>query len=291
MGTMTLTLVSAWTKARRTLEAAGVSLPVFDARLLLEAAAEVSRLDILTDPHRAIDEAAAARLDALVARRANREPVAYILGKKAFYSLDFAVGPAVLTPRPDTEMVVEAALAALPEEQEARVLDLGVGSGAILLSVLASRPKATGLGIDASPDALVFAESNAAALGLSDRAVFAHGDWGVGVEGLFDLIVSNPPYIASGDIPGLEPEVSVHEPRLALDGGADGYDAYRKLWPDVARLLKPGGRFAVEIGEGQGPRVSALAAAEGLVVEAVKPDLAGIGRVVLGQKLAGAPAS
>jgi release factor glutamine methyltransferase len=284
MGTMNLTLVAAWTKARRALEGAGVTLPVFDARLLLEAAAEVSRLDILTDPHRAIDEAAVARFDAMIARRVAREPVAYILGKKAFYSLDFAVGPAVLTPRPDTEMVVEAALAALPEGDAVRILDLGVGSGAILLSILAARAKATGLGIDASPDALVFAESNAAALGLSDRAVFAHGDWGAGVDGRFDLIVSNPPYIRAAEIEGLEPEVSVHEPRLALDGGADGLDAYRRLWPDVARLLKPGGRFAVEIGEGQGPDVSDLARTAGLDVEAIKPDLAGIGRVVLGHK-------
>mgnify|MGYP000187146575 CR=1 FL=1 len=284
MGAMTLTLVSAWTKARRTLEAAGVDLPVFDARLLLEAATGVSRLDILTDPHRAITDDDGARLDALVARRAAREPVAYILGKKAFYALDFAVGPAVLTPRPDTEMVVEAALAALPGDFPADVLDLGVGSGAILLSILSARPEAAGIGVDASRDALVYAESNAAALGLSNRATFVHGDWGAGVTGPFDLIVSNPPYIPSGDIAGLEPEVSVHEPRLALDGGDDGLEAYRQLWPDVARLLKPGGRFCVEIGAGQGPDVSALARAAGLEVEAIKPDLAGIGRVVLGRR-------
>jgi release factor glutamine methyltransferase len=284
MGAMTLTLVSAWTKARRTLEASGVDLPVFDARLLLEAATGVSRLDILTDPHRAVADDDGARLDALVARRAAREPIAYILGKKAFYSLDFAVGPAVLTPRPDTEMVVEAALAALAEDVPAEVLDLGVGSGAILLSILSARPEAAGIGVDASPDALVFAESNAAALGLSSRATFVHGDWGAGVSGPFDLIVSNPPYIPSGDIAGLEPEVSVHEPRLALDGGEDGLEAYRRLWPDVARLLKPGGRFCVEIGAGQGPDVTALARAAGLEVEAIKPDLAGIGRVVLGRR-------
>lgn len=284
MGAMTHTLVSAWTKARRTLEAAGVELPVFDARLLLEAATGVARLDILTDPHRPITEDAAARLDALVARRAAREPVAYILGKKAFYAIDFAVGPAVLTPRPDTEMVVEAALAALPEDAPARVLDLGVGSGAILLSILSARPMATGIGVDACPEALVFAESNAAALGLTPRVVMHHGDWGAGVEGPFDLIVSNPPYIPTGDIPGLAPEVSVHEPRLALDGGADGLAAYRRLCPDVARLLKPGGRFCVEIGIGQGPDVSALARAAGLEVEAIKPDLAGIARVVLGRR-------
>lgn len=284
MGAMTLTLVSAWTKARRALEAAGVELPVFDARLLLEAATGVARLDILTDPHRPVSAEAAARLDALVARRAAREPVAYILGKKAFYALDFAVGPAVLTPRPDTEMVVEAALSALPKDAPARVLDLGVGSGAILLSILSARPQASGVGVDASPDAIVFAEANAAALGLTSRAVMHHGDWGEGIEGPFDLIVSNPPYIRSGDIAGLAPEVSVHEPRLALDGGEDGLAAYRRLWPDVARLLKPGGRFCVEIGAGQGPDVSTLARSAGLEVEAIKPDLAGIGRVVLGRR-------
>jgi release factor glutamine methyltransferase len=284
MGAMTLTLVAAWTKARRALEAAGVDLPVFDARLLVEAAAEVKRLDILTDPHRLVSAEAAARLDALVARRAAREPLAYILGTKAFWSLDFAVGPAVLTPRPDTETVVEAALAALPADRAVRVLDLGVGSGAILLSILSALPLAAGVGVDASPEALVFAKANAVALGLADRAVLLHGDWGAGVEGPFDLVVSNPPYIPTGEIAGLEPEVSVHEPRLALDGGTDGLDAYRRLWPDVARLLMPGGRFAVEIGKGQGADVSALARAAGLEVEAIKHDLAGIGRVILGRK-------
>jgi release factor glutamine methyltransferase len=284
MGAMTLTLVAAWTKARHALEAAGVESPVFDARLLVEAAAEVKRLDILTDPHRAIGPEAAARLDALVARRAGREPLAYILGTKAFWSLDFAVGPAVLTPRPDTETVVEAALATLPADRPVRVLDLGVGSGAILLSILSARPLATGIGVDASADALGFARANAEALGLAARVSLIHGDWGVGLDESFDLIVSNPPYIPAGEIEELEPEVSVHEPRLALDGGLDGLDAYRRLWPDVARLLAPGGRFAVEIGKGQGAEVSALARAAGLDVEAIKPDLAGVGRVILGRK-------
>lgn len=288
MGAMTeataTTLVSAWTQTRNRLKAAGVASPVFDARLLVEAAFGVARLDILTDPHRPVDAAAIARLDELAARREAREPLAYILGRTEFWSLPFAVSDAVLTPRPDTETVVHAAVIALPEGAPTRVLDLGTGSGVILLSILHARPMAEGVGVDASEAALAIARENAMALGLDARARFVQGDWGAGLDGTFDLVVSNPPYIVSHEIDGLEPEVAVHEPRLALDGGADGLDAYRQLMPDVARLLRPGGRFALEIGLGQGDDVIALARAAGLAPEAVRPDLTGIGRVVIGAK-------
>ena len=281
------TLVSAWTRTRNALTAAGVASPVFDARLLVERATGVTRLDILTDPHRPVAADAMARLEALAARRVAREPLAYILGHAAFWSLNFGVSPAVLTPRPDTETVVHAALAGVPEDKPCRVLDLGAGSGIILLSILHARPLARGVGIDASPEALAIAAANAKALGLEARATFQVGDWGVGVEGPFDLVVSNPPYIATHEIDALEPEVAVHEPRLALDGGPDGLDAYRRLMPDVTRLLKPGGRFALEIGQGQGEAVIALARAAGLDPELVRPDLTGIGRVVVGARPAG----
>ncbi len=288
MGAMTdtpaATLVSAWTRTRNQLRAAGVTSPVFDARLLVEAAFGVARLDILTDPHRAVDAAALARLDGLAARRVAREPLAYILGRTEFWSLPFAVSDAVLTPRPDTETVVHAAVAALPEDIPVRVLDLGAGSGVILLSILHVRPLAEGIGVDASEAALDIARANATALGLDARVRFVKGDWGAGIEGAFDLVVSNPPYIASAEIETLEPEVAIHEPRLALDGGPDGLDAYRRLMPDVARLLRPGGRFALEIGQGQGDDVIAIARAAGLVPEAVRPDLTGVGRVVIGAK-------
>lgn len=277
------TLVSAWSAARARLTAAGVESPVFDARLLLEAAAGVARLDILTDPHRPLDAAALARLEALVARREAREPLGYVLGRQAFWNMELAVSPAVLTPRPDTETLVHAALAALPADAPARVLDLGVGSGAILLAILRERPLAEGVGIDSSTAALDVACANAQALGLDARARFRHGDWGQGLtDNAFDLAVSNPPYIATAEIGTLAPEVAHYEPRLALDGGPDGLGAYRRLAPDLVRLLRPGGRFALEIGQGQSEAVIGIVRAAGLVPEAVRPDLAGIGRVVVG---------
>ena len=295
MGAMTeataMTLVSAWTRTRNLLKAAGVASPVFDARLLVELATGVSRLDILTDPHREIPAEGVARLEALAARRAAREPLAYILGRTEFWSLPFGVTDAVLTPRPDTETVVHAALAALPEDMPVRVLDLGVGSGVILLSILHARPLAQGVGVDASAAALEVARQNAAALALDARARLITGNWGAGLEGTFDLVVSNPPYIATAEIETLDPEVAVHEPRLALDGGVDGLAAYRALMPDIFRLLRPGGRFVLEIGRGQGDDVMALARAAGLAPEGVRPDLTGIARVVIGarQGSTGAP--
>jgi release factor glutamine methyltransferase len=276
------TLVAAWTRTRHALIAAGVGSPVLDARMLLEEAAGVSRLEIVTDPYRPVGAEVRARLEALTARRVAREPLSHILGRKDFWTLSLAVSSAVLTPRPETETLVEAALAALPPDRAARVLDLGVGSGAILLAVLSERPLAQGVGVDKSVAALAVAQANAQRLGLADRAELREGDWDAGLEGPFDLILSNPPYIASDVIPGLMPEVSRHEPLLALDGGADGLDAYRRLGPALRRLLAPGGRFALEIGQGQEAQVIVLLRGGGLLPEAVRPDLAGIGRVVVG---------
>lgn len=278
------TLVAAWTKARRAFESAGLDTPIADARLLLQAAAGVDRIDIVTDPHRPLPEGALARLDAMITRRLAREPVAYITGRQGFWTLDLDVTPAVLIPRPDTEAVVHAALALVKEHPAPRILDLGVGSGAILLALLAERPDATGLGVDASPAALEIAAANAARHGLDGRAAFRHGDWGAGLEGPFDLIVSNPPYIEASVIPGLQPEVARHEPYAALDGGDDGLDAYRALAPDLARLLAPGGGFALEFGLGQGPAVADVLAGHGLIVDAFRVDLTGRDRVAFGRK-------
>lgn len=278
------TLVAAWTKARRAFESAGLDTPIADARLLLQAAAGVDRIDIVTDPHRPLPEGAAARLDAMIARRLAREPVAYITGRQGFWTLDLEVTPAVLIPRPDTEAVVHAALALVKDHPAPRVLDLGVGSGAILLALLAERPEATGLGVDISPAALAVAAANAARHGLADRADFREGHWGEGIDGSFDLIVSNPPYIEADAIPRLQPEVAGHEPRGALDGGADGLDAYRALAPHLARLLAPGGGFALEFGLGQGPAVAGVLEAQGLAVDAFRVDLTGRDRVVFGRR-------
>ena len=220
---MSLTLVQAWTSAKKRLEAAQVDSPVIDARLLVEAAAAASRTDIISDPHRPLSAEQAATLDAYVGRRERREPVSHILGRKGFWKIMLGVNRHVLTPRPETEVIVDLALKSFPEGMAFSMLDLGVGSGAIALAILAERPAARGLGVDASEEALAVARENAANLGLAGRLALLRGDWTAGVDDAsFDLVVSNPPYIATDVIETLQPEVRDHEPRLALDGGPDG---------------------------------------------------------------------
>lgn len=279
------TLVSLWTDVRRRLEAAGVETPVFDARLLLEAGAGVSRLDIVTDPRRPLRDEQVKAVDALTKRREAREPVGHILGHRHFWTLKLAVSPNVLIPRPETELLVETALAWIAPDQEARVLDLGVGSGAILLSVLAERARASGVGLDISADALAVARANSEALGLADRVELQQGGW-QDAAGRFDLVLSNPPYIATGQIDALAPEVARFEPRLALDGGVDGLDAYRAIIPRLPELLRPGGGFALEVGLGQAEAVSALAQFNGLLTHIPHRDLEGVPRVVWGKRAA-----
>lgn len=278
------TLVSLWSDIRKRLEAAGVDSPVLDARMLIEKGANVRRLDIVTDPRREMSQAQVEAVEALALRRLGREPISHIIGRKGFWTLELAVTPDVLTPRPDTELLVEAALEYLAPDKPARVLDLGVGSGAILLAVLNERPLAQGVGVDVSDAALNVARANGAALGLSQRIDWRAGDWGAGLDGPFDLIVSNPPYIASAEIETLAPEVAKFEPRLALDGGIDGLDAYRALLPQIRVLLAPGGRFALEVGKGQAQAVWALADAAGLQPLDVRADLGGVERVVTGRR-------
>jgi release factor glutamine methyltransferase len=284
---MTLTLVQAWTTAKARLDAAGVEGPVIDARLLVEAAAGASRTDIIADPKRVLTDEQAATLEDYVSRRERREPVSHILGRKGFWKIMLAVNSHVLTPRPDTETVVERVLRDFDEHQAFNVLDLGVGSGAILLSILAERPAAKGLGVDVSDEALAVARENAANLGLSPRTALMRGDWTHGLaDANFDLVVSNPPYIPTRDIDGLDPEVRDHEPRLALDGGADGLVAYRVLAPEILRVLKPGGHFAVEIGFDQSPAIEALFRAAGAQGVSTAKDLSNRDRVVLGTRAA-----
>jgi release factor glutamine methyltransferase len=280
-----LTLVRAWTRARETLKAAGIDSPAIDARLLLEAAAGVSRTDIVADPYRSLDVAASDLLEAYVARRSAREPVSRILGRRGFWKIMLNVSPDVLTPRPDTETIVEGVLSAFDEHRRFSVLDLGVGSGAILLAILAERPLARGLGVDISEEALAVARENAANLGLEARTALLRGDWteGLGDES-FDLVVSNPPYIASEEIKTLDPEVRDHEPRIALDGGVDGLAAYRRLAPEIMRVLKPDGVFAVEIGWTQAEAVEAIFQAAGALDVRTRKDLANRDRVVGGAK-------
>ena len=279
------TLVQAWTGARDRLKATGIDTPVIDARLLLEAAAGATRADLLNDPQRLLTAEQVQTLDAYLERRGRREPIAHILGRKGFWTVMLSVGPQVLTPRPDTELVVIAALERIEAAAPARILDLGTGSGAILLAVLAERPAARGLGVDISEDALAVARENAANLGLASRAALLRGDWATGLEDAsFDLVVSNPPYVRTGEIVTLDPEVRQYEPLAALDGGPDGLDAYRVLAPEILRVLKPGGGFVVEIGFDQGPAVRALFEAAGAVDLELRQDLGGRDRVVAGAR-------
>jgi release factor glutamine methyltransferase len=280
-----VSLVRAWTLAKERLKAAGVDSPVIDARLLVEAAADATRADIVADPQKPLTLDQAAKLEDFIARREQREPISHILGRKGFWKIMLRVTPGVLTPRPDTETVVELVLRDLPEDRAFTLLDLGVGSGAIMLAILADRPAAKGLGIDVSEDALAVARDNAASLGLAGRAAFLRGDWTRGLaDAGFDRVVSNPPYIRSGEIAGLDPEVRDYEPRIALDGGDDGLSAYRLLAPEILRVLKPGGRFAVEIGYDQSAAVEALFKAAGAEDVATAKDLALRDRVVSGRR-------
>ena len=282
---MSRTLLQAWQGARSRLEAAGVPGPVIDARVLVEAACGVTRADIVGYPHRELSEAQVERLDAYLERRIRREPVSHILGRKGFWNIMLGVTADVLTPRPETEVIVDHALRLFPEGRPFRILDLGVGSGAILLAILAERPAARGLGIDVSEEALAVARDNAARLGLADRIALLRGDWSGGLAGSeFDLVVSNPPYIASPVIETLDPEVRDYEPRIALDGGPDGLDAYRRLAPEILRMLRPGGRFLVEIGYDQKAAAESLFRAAGAMEVETLQDLSTHDRVVTGMK-------
>lgn len=268
--------------AEARLAAAGVDTPELDARLLVQHALGLSRDQLLADAPVTAEQAAA--VHALIERRAAREPVSRILGTRGFWSLELALTPDTLDPRPDTETIVEAALDAVPDRTAAlRVLDLGTGSGCILLALLAELPNASGLGIDVSSGAVAAAAANAAGNGLAERARFQTGDWGGGLAERFDLVVSNPPYIPSRDIASLDPEVRAHDPLRALDGGADGLDAYRTIAAQLPHLLAPGGTAALEVGAGQAADVAALMAAAGLALTGVFRDLGGVERCVRGR--------
>lgn len=263
------------------LAAAGVDDAALEARLLLKLAAGIDVAVPGAAAGGCMDAAQAGRFDGLLVRRIAREPLARITGHGEFHGLDLTLNPACLIPRDDTEAIVEAALGLLPSGAPARVLDLGVGPGTILLAILSERPAATGMGIDLSGEALAAAEANAAALGLASRATFRPGRWTEGLEGAFDLIVSNPPYIPSAECDHLEPEVALHDPRLALDGGCDGLDAYRAIFADAGRLLAPGGHVVVEIGMGQVPDVVRIAAARGFRLAGLRSDLSAIPRALV----------
>lgn len=271
------------------LTAAGIDNVRFEARLLLSHASGLSIEQLIARGPDPAPPAVAVTLRDLTARRMRREPMAYILGEREFWGLPFKVSPAVLVPRADSETVIETVLDLFPDRgRPLRVADLGLGSGCLLLTLLREYPQATGAGIDASPEALDVARANAVALGVASRARLQAGDWreagwAEGLGGPFDLLVSNPPYIESGTVDGLMPEVARHEPRLALDGGADGLAAYRAIAAEAARLVVPGGWAVVEGGEGQAADIAGLFAAAGLKPGLPRQDLGGVDRVVPAQ--------
>ena len=246
-----------------------------DAELLLAHALGVERDRLLLDPSRFV---VPAEFAALVERRMRHEPVAYILGHRDFWTIRLRVGPGVLIPRPDSETLIEAARDIFGEAGPRTILDLGTGPGTLLLAALAEWPRATGVGVDASEAALAYARDNARALGLADRAALRRGDWGADETGPFDLILCNPPYI--GDAEVLMAEVAAHEPAAALFAGADGLDDYRRILPDLPRLLAPGGAVVLEIGASQHMLVSKLAETAGFAVRG-RRDLAGRDRALL----------
>ncbi|GAB4533460.1 MAG: peptide chain release factor N(5)-glutamine methyltransferase [Ruegeria sp.] len=271
-----LTAAQAMVAATARLRAAGVDDPARDARVLLAHAAriEASRVTLIAPEE--LSPEIAERYEQLVSLRAIRVPVSHLLGEREFYGRRFRVSRDVLDPRPETEALIEAALS----QPFDRVLDLGVGSGCILITLLAERTSATGLGVDLSEAACLQASANAVAHGVQDRAEIQRSDWFENIGGHFDLIVSNPPYIALDEMDGLSPEVREHEPRLALTDEADGLDAYRRIAAGAPDHLVPGGRLLVEIGPTQAQAVSALFDAAGLTDIRVVPDLDGRDRVV-----------
>ena len=257
--------------------------PELDARLLTGYVLGLDHAALVAQGDRKLADQETAKLHKLALRRLEREPVARILGVKEFWGLPLRLNEATLVPRPETETVVEEALAAIdqagPRTRRLRIADLGTGSGALLLALLHELPNASGFGTDISPEALDAARDNAERLGVAPRAEFIICDFGEALAGSFDVLVSNPPYIASGDIATLSPEVQ-RDPRRALDGGADGLDGYRTIARQARNLLQPDGHLVVELGIGQESDVAALFRAAGLVVPPARPDLSGVPRAL-----------
>jgi release factor glutamine methyltransferase len=279
---MSATVGDAVTAVARRVAAAGIAEPRREARLLVALALGAEPAAVLGYPERPLEAAARARLDGLVTRRAAGEPYSRLRGRRQFWSLDFALTPDTLDPRADSETLIEAALAHLPDRTAAlKLVDFGTGCGCLLLALLSELPNASGIGVDILPGAAATARLNAAALGLGHRASFIVGRWGEAISGDVDVILANPPYIPSGDIDGLAPEVAKHEPHAALDGGDDGLAAFRELAGDLGRLLRSGGIASVEVGQGQASKVALVMADAGLSVRAIGRDLSGIERVLV----------
>lgn len=270
--------------ARARLAEAGIEGPDLDARVLLKHALSIGDVALIADGDAAVCAADAARLEDLIGRRLAGEPVARIIGSREFWGMEFALSPETLVPRPDTEILVESVLAALAPDRTKplRILDFGTGTGCILIALLHELPDARGLGVDISEQAAKTACGNAARLGVSARAQFVCGDWGAAIEGRFDVVISNPPYLRNDEIAGLAREVRAHDPVQALASGQEGLEAYRRVVADARRLLAPGGLVGLELGAGQEAAVAAIAEEAGFVAAGpARRDLGGIGRAFL----------
>lgn len=278
------TIGSALSQATARLKAAGVEQPNRDARVLLAHASDLTVERIIGYPEQPLSAAQQQAFELAVARRARREPVARILGRREFWSLSFRVTADTLDPRPESECLVAAVLGRLAgRDGSLKILDLGTGTGCLLLALLAELPNAEGLGIDLLAGAVDTARENARSLGLAERASFRQGNWAEEISGAWQVIVSNPPYIKEPDVAKLAPEVALYDPRPALAGGLDGLAAYRQVVPQAVRLLAPGGLVAFEVGAGQAADVERLLRAAGFEAAAREQDLAGIERCVLAQ--------
>lgn len=277
------TLVKTWTYAKKRLEGAGIDSPTIDARILLVCALGIGRNDLITDPYREVAQSDFDKLDEFLARRELREPVAHIVGKKGFWNLELLCDARALVPRPETEVIVDYVLKSSPERAQT-VLDLGTGTGAILLALLAERPEWNGLGVDISPEALELARENASMHGLNESAQFQIGNWGSNITEKFDIVTSNPPYIPSHIIETLDIDVKHFDPHLALDGGEDGLEPYRILFAQLPDVLKPSGKFAFEFGIGQADAIMGIAKShENFIDLAIIKDLADKERVIIGK--------
>jgi release factor glutamine methyltransferase len=284
LATATRTIATARQALADKFRQAGIDSADADARLLIAHALGIDRADLIGNCERALNAEQTKVIDALGERRLKREPVARIFGHKEFWSLSLQISAAVLVPRPETETVIEAALDFVVRDglrmESLRILDIGTGSGALLLALLSELPNTLGTGTDISLPALTIARANAERHGFGERCTFVNCDIAEGVNGPFDLIVCNPPYVARGDIAALPPEVRDYDPAVALDGGNDGLNGYRAIATEACRLLAPGGRLIVELGAGQEPAVRALFTKAGLTVGAARKDLAGIPRAL-----------
>jgi release factor glutamine methyltransferase len=278
------TLGSILTEAIAMLSTAGLDEPRRRARRFVAAFLDVPPTELLSHAERALERSVAERLRGSIARIVTGEPLSRVLGWREFWGLRFALSADTLDPRPESETLVEAVLQRIPDRNvPLSFLDLGTGTGCLLLALLSELPTAIGIGVDVAVGAVMTARENAEVLGLADRARFFVGDWSSALSGSFTVIVANPPYIAADELAGLPPEVRRYDPRRAVDGGEEGLAAYRRIAEGLPALLSSGGIFAVEIGAGQAPVAAAILEAEGLLIDGIERDLAGIERCIVGR--------